>query len=71
MPANLQKAKTQTTLDSDMNNGHFTYVSPDPVNKHATEIEEETKEESAAENNEELFKHLSYLSQLSNDVQKH
>ena len=36
-----------------------------------TEIEEEMKEESAAGNNEELFKHLSYLSQLSNDVSKH
>ena len=35
-----------------------------------TEIEEENKG-SQAESDNELFKHLSYLSQLSNDVSKH
>ena len=52
----------------------MTYVSPpgsDPNQQ--SEIEEESKEQSAngSQNNEELFKHLSYLSQLNNDVQKH
>ena len=45
----------------------MTYVAPpesDTVKNSA--IEEETKE--SAGTNDELFKHLSYLSQLSNDV---
>jgi hypothetical protein len=50
------------------------YVSP-PGDKNTTgtEIEEDSKDElmQSTANNEELFKHLSYLSQLNNDVQKH
>lgn len=34
-------------------------------------IEEENKQSQAESNNEELFKHLSYLSQLNNDVKQH
>lgn len=34
-------------------------------------IEEENKQSQAESNNEELFKHLSYLSQLNNDVKGH
>jgi len=40
-------------------NNHLSYVSPSPT-KMTSEIEEETKESNT--NNEELFKHLSYLS---------
>ncbi len=48
-----------------------TYVSPpgDSTASKNSQIEEENK--SDHNNNEELFKHLSYLSQLNNDVQKH
>ena len=48
----------------------LSYISPPGTLTKTNEIEEETKEESAG-NNDELFKHLSYLSQLSNDVSKH
>ena len=49
----------------------------DPSDKQngASEIEEEMKSpldgSENNQNNEELFKHLSYLSQLNNDVSKH
>ena len=52
----------------------FTYQAPPGSSAKNTEIEE-TKDprmtNSEASNNEELFKHLSYLSQLNNDVSKH
>ena len=55
----------------------MTYIAPPTPERSGesdhktTEITEETKDERGSENNEELFKHLSYLSQLNNDVQKH
>ena len=57
--------------------GAMTYIAPPTPERSGesdhktTEITEETKDERGSENNEELFKHLSYLSQLNNDVQKH
>lgn len=65
-----------TVLSTSEISGNLTYVRPPGSLNINSEIEEETKHNRLLNtelggNNEELFKHLSYLSQLSQDVSKH
>ena len=65
------KTVNNPRFGAEQEDSEMRYIPP-PSNgdQRDTEIEEEVKG-STAENNEELFKHLSYLSQLNNDVSKH
>ena len=67
-------SKSKLLTDSDP----MAYVAPpmEGGNNTGSQIEEESKNpldtaQDNMQNNEELFKHLSYLSQLNNDVSKH
>ena len=71
MPQIVGKVNPNSQLLDNQSPNTMTYVAPPGSNSQIknSEIEEENKE--SAGTNEELFKHLSYLSQLSNDVSKH